>query len=86
MVEASTPTSAAYPSPRYAWLVVAVLMLGSLVAFVDRQVVAIVVGPMQADLGIGDTQIGWLYGVFALFYALAALPIAIKALRGRKEL
>lgn len=54
----------------------ALLVLGSLVAFVDRQVVAIVVGPMQEDLGVGDAQIGWLYGVFAVFYALAAVPIA----------
>lgn len=51
-------------------------MLGSLVAFVDRQVVAIVVGPMSRDLGIGDAQIGWLYGIFALFYAVAGVPIA----------
>ena len=40
---------------------------------------AIVVGPMQEDLGVGDTEIGWLYGVFALFYAVAALPIATLA-------
>jgi len=31
---------------------------------------------MKADLGVGDAQIGWLYGVFAVFYAVAALPIA----------
>lgn len=31
---------------------------------------------MKEDLGIGDTEIGWLYGVFALFYAVAAIPIA----------
>lgn len=53
-----------------------VLILASLIAFIDRQVVAIVVGPMQEDLGVGDTEIGWLYGVFALFYAVAAIPIA----------
>lgn len=53
-----------------------VLILASLIAFIDRQVVAIVVGPMQEDLGVGDTEIGWLYGVFALFYAFAAIPIA----------
>ncbi len=52
------------------------LLVGSLVAFVDRQVVAIVVGPMSRDLGIGDAQIGWLYGIFALFYAVAGVPIA----------
>ena len=65
-----------YPKPAYAWFALALLVVGSLVAFVDRQVVAIVVEPMKADLGATDTQIGWLYGVFALFYALAALPIA----------
>ena len=31
---------------------------------------------MKADLGVNDAQIGWLYGVFAVFYAIAALPIA----------
>ena len=37
------------------------------------KIVAIVVGPMQRDLGVGDTQIGWLYGIHALFYALGAI-------------
>ena len=31
---------------------------------------------MKDDLGVGDTEIGWLYGIFALFYAAAAIPIA----------
>ena len=66
----------AYPSPKQAWFVLGILVIGSLVAFVDRQVVAIVVEPMKADLGVGDTQIGWLYGVFSVFYAIAAVPIA----------
>ncbi|MGB2391953.1 MAG: MFS transporter, partial [Pseudomonadales bacterium] len=76
-----------YPPRNYAWFVVFVLILASLIAFIDRQVVAIVVGPMQEDLGVGDTEIGWLYGVFALFYAAAALPIATLAdRRSRKHL
>ncbi len=54
-------------------------MLASIVSFVDRQVVAIVVEPMKADLGATDSQIGWLYGVFAVFYAIAAWPIALMA-------
>lgn len=58
-----------------------------LVAFIDRQVVAIVVEPMKNDLGISDTEVGWLYGVFALFYAAAALPIAAFAdTRSRKHI
>ncbi|HIE88811.1 MAG TPA: MFS transporter [Pseudomonadales bacterium] len=68
-----------YPDRKYAWFIVFVLILASLIAFIDRQVVAIVVGPMKQDLGVGDTEIGWLYGVFALFYAVAAIPIATMA-------
>ena len=42
---------------------------------------------MKEDLGVGDTEIGWLYGVFALFYAVAAVPIAALAdNRSRKHI
>ncbi len=76
-----------YPNRTYAWFVVVVLIIASLIAFIDRQVVAIVVDPMKEDLQIGDTEIGWLYGVFALFYAAAALPIATMAdRRSRKHI
>ena len=64
---------------------VCLLLLAGAVAFIDRQVVAIVVEPMKRDLGVGDTAIGWLYGVFALFHALAAYPIAWWADRGSRR-
>lgn len=63
----------------YGWAIVAVLVLASVVSYVDRQVVAIVVAPMKSDLGVGDTEVGLLYGIFALFYAIAAIPIAMLA-------
>lgn len=45
--------------------------------FVDRQVVAILVGPIQQDLALSDTLMGLLMGLaFALFYTLAGIPIA----------
>ncbi len=75
-----------YPGRKYAWFVVAVLVAVALVAFVDRQVIAIVVDPMKADLGINDAQIGWLYGIFAVFYAIAALPIAWLADRKSRKI
>jgi MFS family permease len=85
--EVSISPATPYPDRKYAWFVVFVLILASLIAFIDRQVVAIVVGPMQEDLGVGDTEIGWLYGVFALFYAVAALPIATLAdIKSRKTI
>ena len=85
MSEAS-PRNPPYPNRAYAWFVVAVLIVAALVAYVDRQVVAIVVDPMKEDLGVGDAQIGWLYGVFAVFYAIAALPIAWLADRKSRKL
>jgi MFS family permease len=72
---ASDPTRAHYVSP-YAWWVVIVLAIALLVSYVDRQILALVVEPMKADLGYSDTQVGWLYGGFAIFYALAGVPIA----------
>jgi MFS family permease len=79
------PEVVPYPPRTYSWFVVAVLVLAALVAFIDRQVVAIVVDPMKEDLGVGDAQIGWLYGVFAVFYAIAAMPIAWLADRGSRK-
>ncbi len=77
MSESETmPERAPYPKPLLAWAVVGVLIIAALIAYIDRQVVAIVVDQMKADLGVGDAQIGWLYGVFAIFYAVAGLPIA----------
>jgi MFS family permease len=65
-----------YPRTAYAWFVVGVLVLACIVSYIDRQVVAIVVGPMKAYLHVSDSQIGWLYGIFAVFYAVAGVPIA----------
>ena len=73
--QVTDPTRVRYVSP-YAWWVVVVLALALLVSYVDRQILALVVEPMKEDLGYSDTQVGWLYGGFAIFYALAGLPIA----------
>jgi MFS family permease len=71
--------------PLVAWIAVTILVLASVFSYVDRQVVAIVVGPMKADLALSDTQVGWLYGIFALFYAVAGVPIARFADRGNRS-
>ncbi len=75
----AAPRDRSYPHERYAWWVVAVLTLALLVSFIDRQIVALVVEPLKTDLGLSDTQIGWLYGGFAIFYAVAGLPLAVLA-------
>ncbi len=45
--------------------------------FVDRQIIAILSPAIKADLGLSDTQLGFLKGfAFALFYATLGVPIA----------
>jgi MFS family permease len=74
-----SPEAKAYPPAPYAWFVVGVLVLASLISYVDRQVVALLVEPMRRDLNISDTQVGWLFSGFAIFYAVAGLPLAYLA-------
>lgn len=63
-------------SPR-AHLALAVLFMVYVINFVDRQILAILIEPIKAELGASDTAMGFLTGTaFALFYALAGLPIA----------
>ena len=65
-----------WPSPLRAWYAVAVLVLAFILSFVDRIVIALLVEPIKADLGISDFGIGLLQGfAFALFYALLGIPI-----------
>jgi predicted MFS family arabinose efflux permease len=54
-----------------------VLFLVYVMNFVDRQVLAILIDPIKADLGVSDTAMGLLVGLaFAVFYTVAGIPIA----------
>jgi len=67
----------AAPSPTYARWVLAVLFAVYVVNFVDRQILAILLEPIKAELGVSDTAMGFLTGIaFALFYTIAGIPIA----------
>jgi len=70
-------TSPPWPSPLRARYAVAVLFFAFIFSFVDRIVIALLVEPIKADLGISDFGIGLLQGfAFALFYALLGIPIS----------
>jgi len=65
-----------WPSPVYAWYTVGVLTFAYTVSFVDRQILSLLVVPIQNDLGLSDTQLGLLQGVaFGIFYTLMGLPL-----------
>jgi MFS family permease len=67
---------AAYPPPLYAWYVVGVLTLAYIFSFIDRQILNLLVGPIERDLHINDTQMSLLMGFsFAVFYTLFGIPL-----------
>jgi MFS family permease len=61
---------------RSAWIALILICLTQAMSMVDRQILAILVPRIKADLHVGDAEMGLLYGtVFALFYALFSLPL-----------
>lgn len=64
-------------SNRYRYYVLALLTLGYVFNFVDRQVMTILIEPIKTEFGATDTQMGLLSGLaFALFYATLGIPVA----------
>lgn len=64
------------PSALYSWYVVSVLTLAYLVSFLDRQILALMVVPIQQDLKLTDTEMSLLMGLaFSIFYVLMAVPL-----------
>ncbi|HNP64220.1 MAG TPA: MFS transporter [Woeseiaceae bacterium] len=81
----SAPEQRQYPSRRYAWYMVVLLMLAYILSFVDRYVLGLLVEPIKADLGLTDTDMGWLLGLsFAIFYATMGIPLGYLADRKRR--
>jgi MFS family permease len=78
---------ATYPRPAYAWYVVSVLTVAYIFSFIDRQILNLLVVPIQEDLNLSDTQIGLLQGIaFALFYTLMGIPIGRLADRSSRRM
>ncbi|MEQ1687773.1 MAG: MFS transporter [Sphingopyxis sp.] len=70
---ASTPPDRASP---YAWYVLGVLVVVYILNFIDRQVMSILAVDIKRDLGLNDSEMGFLGGAaFAVFYALFGIPL-----------
>lgn len=75
-----------WPSPIRAWTTVLVLMTAYAVAFVDRQILSLLVEPVKRDLDISDTQFSLLSGMaFTLFYTVMGIPFAWLADRKSRQ-
>lgn len=61
----------------YAWYTVGFLTVAATLSSVDRQVLAVLIGPIKADLDLNDSQMGLIGGVaFSLLYSLGTIPAA----------
>lgn len=60
----------------YSWYVLSVLVVVYILNFIDRQIVSILAVDIKADLGLTDSDMGFLGGAaFAVFYALFGIPL-----------
>ena len=76
-----------YPDKVHAYSTVSVLVLANIMSFIDRQVPAMLVGPIKADFNISDSEIAFLIGfAFSATYAIIALPIGFAVDRMRRNI
>jgi MFS family permease len=58
------------------WYALTLVCAAQAMSLLDRQILSILAPSISRDLGIGDAEVGLLYGtLFALFYALFSLPL-----------
>lgn len=70
---------------RQAWLALAILWFVYVLNFLDRQLLSILAKPIQEGLGVTDTQLGLISGLyFALFYCFLAIPVGWLADRSNR--
>jgi MFS family permease len=61
---------------RAGWYALTLVASAQGLSLLDRQILSILAPSIKADLHIGDSELGLLYGtVFSLFYALFSLPL-----------
>lgn len=56
------------------------------VNIIDRNILIILLEPIKSEMGLSDTQLGFLTGIsFAIFYSIVGVPLAILADRGNRR-
>ena len=75
-----------YPKESYAWYVIGILFLVTVLSQLDRQLPTLLVGPIRAEFGINDTQFSILQGyAFAVVYTFAGIPLGRLVDRGHRR-
>lgn len=79
-------TAPDWPPPARAWAMVLMLLTAYAIAFIDRQILTLLVEPVRRDLAITDTQFSLLSGLaFTFFYIIMGIPFAWLADRGSRR-
>ena len=74
--DAQVPAKPEPQATSYSWYVLFVLVIVYILNFIDRQIVSILVVDIQTDLGLTNSQMGFLGGAaFGVFYALFGIPL-----------
>ncbi len=59
-----------------AWAIVFILLILTVLAFIDRNTISLMVDPIRESFGVTDLQMSWLQGTaFAIFFLLGSLPM-----------
>lgn len=75
-----------YPTAARAYAALAILVLVTFSALLDRYLIALLLQPIRAEMSITDTQASLLQGLaFALFYSLLGIPFGRLVDRGNRR-
>ncbi len=81
----SSPPTAPGPTRAYGWYALALLALLNLLSYVNRNVIFALVPPIELDLHLTDTHIGWIASAFVLLFSVAVFPFGVLSdLRSRR--
>lgn len=78
---ARVPLPPSGSSRRRAWAIVAMLFVLMMINFADKAVLGLAVGPITAELGISNTQVGALQSLFFVFFVVSAVGAGFLANR-----
>ncbi|MEM7218611.1 MAG: MFS transporter, partial [Pseudomonadota bacterium] len=74
--DATADAEGDYPGLGTASYCLALLFLAYILSFIDRSILALLVGPIREDFGISDFQFSLIQGLaFSLLYTVASLPL-----------
>lgn len=71
--EGGTPP---YPRPAVAWQILITLFLATVVSYMDRGIIALLIPDLKATFHLSDTKVSIVQGLaFSAFFALASIPV-----------